>query len=354
MEAWEREYHVSRIISGRTRCRIDDQVFRVVPLTREQKYTSNEIYRDTLDDSIRFGLMSEAEIVFEMRQRNVWTDADEAELAKLTAAVEDMKVGLYEHWFQSAARQKIRLALDKGKAEVERLESILHGKDHLTQTGVAMTAKARYLIGSSLILPDGTPYWTDFDGWNRPDVLIDAVIEKMTKHRLRETGMRELARSEPWRSTWSSREHCGRGLFDIASVDMTDDQKNLILWSGLYDSVRDHPDAPAESILDDDDMLDGWLIIQRRKREAQQAKKKGDDIQNPKIRDAQEIFFMADSIEDAKKIDQMNDHAAKNTKAMRMAHLRKHKEVNEMRMPDTWQRFQMEYAKMEAKRMKGQ
>lgn len=100
-------------------------------------------------------------------------------------------------------------------------------------------------------------------------------------------------------------------------------------------------------------MLDGWMIIQRRKREAMQAQKRGSEISNEKIRNANEVYIMSDTVEDARQVDKLNDQVASHIKQQRMAHLKKHGTVSEMNMPDTWQRFQMELAQLESNRIRG-
>ena len=43
--------------------------------------------------------------------------------------------------------------------------------------------------------------------------------------------------------------------------------KNIVMWSQLYDNVQESMDAPTKDVIKDDDLLDGWLIVQGKKRE---------------------------------------------------------------------------------------
>ena len=83
---------------------------------------------------------------------------------------------------------------------------------------------------------------------------------------LGESEIRELARSEPWKSIWSSSKNEGV-LFGKRAIELSEEQKHLIMWSTMYDSIGESPDSPSDKIIADDDMLDGWLILQRRERE---------------------------------------------------------------------------------------
>jgi len=135
---------------------------------------------------------------------------------------------------------------------------------------------------------------------------------------------------------WGARK-CERGLFGIAAVDMTDEQRNLVSWSGLYENIQQHPNCPSDEVLEDDDLLDGWMIEQRKERERSHNQKQADGITNEKIRNADEVFLMADTDDDARKIDELNDERAKHIKRQRFKVLKEKGTVNELDMPDTRQ-----------------
>jgi hypothetical protein len=251
-------------------------------------------------------------------------------------------VGLFENWTHSNNRFMIREALKKGKGELARLDSVKHCIDHVTCEGVAAAGRVRYLMGFSLLLPGGSPYWSGEADMERADDVVDEVIEHVVRTRLVEADIREMCRTDPWRSYWSSRKLVGRGMLDISAVDLTDEQRYMMMWANIYDSIRESSDCPDESILEDDDMLDGWMIKQKREMDNQRAKKRGDEIGNRKIRDSDEVYLMADSAEDARKVERLNDDVARTIKAQRLAHLKGKGQVSEMEMPDTWSRFQQE------------
>lgn len=354
MEAWERECHVARIVSGKTRCHVKDGLFLYATPSRDDRSIAGDIYREMLYEAHLSGLITQEDMDALLFDRGLWTSFEQDQHDKLVQAIEDMKVGLYEYWSQSNERNKIRNALKKGRDELARLDGILHSMDHVTCEGIALSSKARYLIGASLLLPDGKPYWREpLIDWEKPDEIVDQITDCLMRTRINENDVRDIARNDPWRSLWASRKDCGRGLLDIAAVDVTDEQRGLMLWSGIYDSIREHPDCPAEDIVEDDDMIDGWMIIQRRKRESQQAKKRGDEIGNERIRKADEVYVVAQSVEDARKIDKLNDNISSTIKSQRMAYLKHEGQVSEMKMPDTWQRFQMEVSKLESQAIKG-
>lgn len=358
MESWQREYHVARIVAGVARYRIGGLDYLVgIPNLRD-RFAAARVYRDARERAIFDGVFDAGDMKEMMAGHGFWTAADEELLSKWDHDLENMKVGLFENRTRSDARLSLRTAIRHARVTIESLEERKHAMDHLTADGVALAARYRYLIGSSLRLAGNEPYWPSGD-WTDPDPIIDDVIEAMASDRLHEPDYRELSRTDPWRSTWGSR-HGGRGAIDVPSCEMTDDQRNLLLWSSVYDNIRDHPDCPADAVLDDDDMLDGWLIIQRRTRDADRVKSLaesiGDNIGDEKMRNrlkgAEEMFLMADSIDDAREIDSMNDSAGLLIKSQKMQTLKARGEVREEHMPDSVEKQTMQFNQLVNQRMR--
>jgi hypothetical protein len=349
----QRELRVSRIVAGESRVRVRDQVLYVRAPGRRQRHRGNEIYREAFDEARLRGILNEDETLPILVQQRLWAASDGEQYDLLARSVEDQKVGLYEHRHLSDRLRKIRNSLAIGKAELARLDAVRHSLDHITCAGLALQFKHRYLMGSGIHLADGRPLWATEDEWDRHDSFLDDACEQILAERLGEADYRELVRTEPWKSIWASRKHCGRGVFDLASVDLSDDQRSLLIWSSVYESIYDHPECPPEAVLEDDDMLDGWMILQRRRRDSEQTRGREREIKNEKIRNAHEIMFMADSIEDAREIEKMNDAPASMIKQQRLSTLRERGEVHELNMPDTWQRFMMECAAAESNNVRG-
>lgn len=355
MAPWEREIHTYRILSGRTKIALGGRggtapiSVLVLPPGPSLRLEAAEVYRDVLQECYLAGVLPEADATPLLRSRGLWTDHDAAQHELLARKIDDMKVGLFENWTHSNHRHQIRRALDVGRAELARLDGVLHCLDHVTCEGVAAAGKVRYLTGRSLADDRGIPLPLDWDGLD----IVDEVIEHLVRDRLAEPEVRELCRNDPWRSYWSSREFAGRGLVDASAGGLTDEQRYCMMWSNIYDSIRESVDCPDDSILEDDDMLDGWMLKQKRERDAQRTKKRGDEVANEKVRNSDEVYLVADGVEDARRIDAINDEVARTIKAQRMEHLRARGQVPELEMPDTWSRFQMEASRAISDRIKG-
>jgi microcompartment protein CcmL/EutN len=86
----------------------------------------------------------------------------------------------------------------------------------------------------------------------------------------------------------------------------------------MYDNVQESMDCPTDEVIEDDDMLDGWFIIQRKKQETERAKSELEKrTQNSKISNSDEIYVFTDSRKEAESIDNMNSINAQMIKKQR-------------------------------------
>jgi len=52
------------------------------------------------------------------------------------------------------------------------------------------------------------------------------------------------------------------GVVFSQGSQMTLQQQLLLMWSRMYDSIQESVEPPEMDVIEDDDMLDGWLSIQ--------------------------------------------------------------------------------------------
>jgi hypothetical protein len=340
-----RELLVARIVSGVVRCPVAGTVVLAKWPTREQRYRGQELYQQTYHECEMAGLYTDDELLAFLNKAGFWDSERQETLEAVEKDVENLKVSLYHAGFRSGEVKMARKLLSVAKGKMFELLGQRHAYDYLTCAGTAVVARARFLISSSLFHLDGRRVT------NR--LLVDQANDYYVKNRLVEATFRELARTEPWRNIWSGKRAEG-GIFGVASVDMTDEQRSLQIWSSLYENIAECPDGPSDSVLDDDDALDGWLILQQRKRKKGQLEKRADELLgNEKIRGSQEVFVPADSLADARQIEELNDQHSATIKKQRMAALNKKGKMTEAQMPDTKRMLQMEATKLSAAAARG-
>ena len=138
------------------------------------------------------------------------------------------------------------------------------------------------------------------------DIDLQDLFHKYNSLILADTQTRELARNEPWRSLYILKDELE--LFsNEKGRHLSLDQKGLLIWSRMYDNVQESIECPTDDVIADDDMLDGWFIIQRKKAESEKAKSELEErTQNEKIMNSDEVYVFTDSKKEAKTIEGMN------------------------------------------------
>ena len=91
----------------------------------------------------------------------------------------------------------------------------------------------------------------------------------------------------------------------------------------MYDNVQESMECPGEDVLEDDDLLDGWFILQKKKQERDKLVSEVDNMtQNEKISQSEEIFLFTDNKDEADRINQANSIQGQMIKKSRMAQLK--------------------------------
>lgn len=346
MTAQDREYHTHRIISGCTICSIYNLRGNPTKLLLKSpgrffRYLAEEVFRETLEQSYLDGLKTEEETLDLIVNEGLWSAEKEEKLKTLPKDLEDLKVKMYSLSFKSDERRVVKKLCKTVKSDIKALQEEKASYFHISAVGAAAVAKARYLVAMSLFSLSGERFFSEENYWLSSGHVVDEVMETLSVIRLEEEEYRELARNDPWRTIWSVRKS-ESGLFGVDTVDLTEEQKVLCVWSNIYDNIYSHPECPSDSIIEDDDLLDGWMIIQRRKRDKDIEGNVVDSlIKNEKIKNADEVFIPAsDNKEDREKIENLNDDISRMTKRQRMAYIQKHGRVAEAELPDVRMKLQ--------------
>lgn len=319
------DFVISRILSNKIRCRINNNLFVIQNPTADIKYEAEEIYQDALNDAMNEGMMTRDDLVIELIRHGLWSLENEKFLENLPGEIEDLKVKLFESTFKSKEREAIRKGLSLLRTRMEGFYMQKYALDYNSCESYAGLCKNYFILEKTLYCNNNPIHLIDGN-------TLDEIASCVSSTRLSEKQIRELSRSEQWRSLWSLR---GVGVFDVPLSCFTEEQKSLCLWSKMYDNINESPDLPSDDVINDDDMLDGWLIIQRRKRDAELKKKAGESfLGSDKSKNADEVYIVVDSIEDARKVESMNNTMGKIKKAQRNQMIKEKGVVSEQQLPD--------------------
>ena len=330
MKQHEREYFISRVRSGVYKLNFGDLKLTVVSPTIEQEYELNIIHNELYKKSESEGILTQEQMLESMKQRGLWTDEDEEREKGLEKDIERLQVECFHARNNEGMKRQIKFGLEQGKKQhTEHIEKKFENYGN-TCEGIASTEKVLALIKMCTFTSDGKLF--DFESITPQDVTF-----AFGQQFLSEGQLRELARNDPWRTLWSLYNSSTGIITVLANKDrcLNTDQRNLFVWSRMYDSVQESMDCPNQDVITDDDMLDGWFLIQKNKQDKQRAESELENsTTNPKIANSDEIMLMAHSQKDADRINDANSMSAQRTKRQRMKVLQQQGEAVDLDFQD--------------------
>jgi len=346
MEIFEKESVVSRMVFGNFVFTLDNKRYMFQTPTLEDKYNAQRIFDTEYQYGLWSGMYSSTEMEMILADYEFWTPEHEEQMKMRENEIENFKVKLFEMTFRSDARRTIRKSLHIANKNLSELTNKKHAYDHMTAYGYALSCKMRYLLLQRFKGETG-------EDLNDVDYLIDKLISIYNKTVLSDKHIREISRTEPWRSLWMTSTKDAQ-IFQRHPYELNDEQKSLLFWSMTYDNIYQNMDCPHDSVIEDDDMLDGWMILQRRKREGDMDKKEGQEAISDKVGQAQEVYVMVDNIDDARKVEAMNSFEGNLAKRKKMKQLEaSDSPIHEGQIVDTKQRLALEMVRMQKENLGG-
>lgn len=307
---------LNRIIQGRLRVKLGDLVLFISEPSRDVLEESYDIWQEYYDLSYYSGdVYSKDEILEILLENDMWDPHDDQNADQMEEQIEELKVQA----FQAHFNVKKLVGIKRQIRHVEKLMVDLRMKskqlDHVTCSGLANFARKSWLVSRTTKLADGSLF--DFGTHS-----LSTIMDLYAHHAIEPDTFRRIARTNPWRAMWGSGKASGM-VFGKPSCDLDTNQLSLCSFSSMYDNVFESPDAPKESIIEDNDCLDGWFIVQKRKYEQQKKEmEKNQAVSNSKIASSDEVFLMADDQYEAQEIYAMNDPLARQTIKQRQAQIK--------------------------------
>lgn len=341
MQLYERDFLFYRIVSGYIYINKGDSRYKFITApSLDILYEASEVYYETFKKAKNEGLMDDREIVDFLYEQNLWNDDDELVFTKnIPEYIDNIKVEMYQKYkdldFISTAKKYIDTANKKYMEMFNRR----HCWDHISCQGVANFTRWQFIIENCTLKNNEPVYLTT--------IAVADMLEEINASRISESEIREISRTEPWRSVWYSGKKCT--LMTKQAVEFSDDQKRLIHWSFMYDSILENPECPPDEVIEDDDCLDGWMILRRRKQQKEKKKtyleeRIGNNAKAP------EVFVMVKNEKEAEDVMELNDIHAANIIKQRKSALQKFGELREDQFHDVKQDLAMTQAKSQFKR----
>lgn len=292
MDSHERDFFIYQMLSGQMRLKTPDGIVIVKDPSDEIRYMAAEIYREALNND----LYEEKEILAILYHYGIWDDEKEEEYLDSPKKTDNLKVGIYKN----PQDKKLRRSLRQEEEKIIELINIRHSWDLYTKQGYATFIKNQYILENTAFL-NGRPYDK-----------IHLLSSFLSKNTPTDKQIRELARTEPWVT-----------LFEMGKRSDNDVGKRLYVYTKMYQNIREHTECPSEDIINDDDALDGWMILQKRKKEKERNLNEIDKKLGKNANKSQ-VFLPASNntegkavfrdIKEVNKINDLNDESAKSKK----------------------------------------
>lgn len=295
---------MSRILSGFFLFIYNNTRYKLIYPDISIKYEA-ELYASQEYEHNRFNeWISEEAIVDSLVSIGVWSYTGDDHLKNLEKQMDDLKVDLYKNFLNPTKIKSLRRTLNNIRNGFNRQYSIRHSLDQYTIEGYSQQLKNQYILINSLYDENNNRIFNSID--NADHALLTHLSNIISENIIDMDIFRAIARNDTWKNYWSANSD---RLFDKSVVNWTDEQKTLVVLTKMYDSAYQHPECPPDQVFEDDDMFDGWMIIQKRDNEKNKNKNRTEKLlEGKKLDKAGEVFIVAGSKEEAQNIYDLNDH----------------------------------------------
>lgn len=325
----ELEQFIYRIITGKLLFNHNSKKYVLVPPKPIVKYRANLLYVSILNDEkynewIRVENLDRYMIFLE-----VWNNDMASFIERSEKQIEDLKVSLFNNRLNGKMTGRTRNQLSNLRRRLSELQLTKQTYYAQTLEGYAESIKYEYIITNTLF-HNKKKVFGKFGSLQTSYQDFTSVVSEISKGIIQTSDYRRIARSDLWRSFWTIDKN---NIFPGPVSSWTEEQRTLAGYSSMYDSVHEHPEKPNDEVINDDDMLDGWMISQRRtieKSKMQESMLKT----NSKLGKAQEVFIFTDNEQGIKEVMSMNSEESNLAIAQRSSILNKGQSIDHARLPD--------------------
>jgi len=335
MDSSRKTIAIDQITSEIIYARYSSKLYRLVAPTKEQRALANLIYKEALNDNKFENILTRESATALLQQRNIWTVANETQLKQVEKSLEDLKIKLYKAVYNKREQKNILRSIKRTEKVIEKSLMKKFSLDNYTLEFFAEKVREEFLIALCIQDRDGNYIYGSEDYSSSNNLLLSFFLNIKYNNQIKAEEYREIARTEPFRSLWSVGKE---QVFGRPIIDITDEQRTLILYCKMYDNVYEHPERPSDEVIDNDYMLDGWFALQRKEADQDRKAKEADALLNKKGKsghgDADELFVLAESQEEANRIRDLNDLNTDMTVKQRIAAVKESGKLDEQDLPD--------------------
>jgi len=305
----KRKFLCNRIVCGYTVCWFMDEEIFVHDPSSFEIYRADKYYEEIYNRLLEQGIPSEERMLAMLTEKGLWNKTKEKQIIDLNDNLHKLRKQLPLLTFRSAEKKQVEAYISVTEEKIKNLENIKNSNFFHTAEYLANIEKFKYLLFFLAKKPCGKRIWFDMTEFNQIEnsKLNYLIASSFFNKDINEKSIREVARTEPWRSIWLGAVKVGN-LFSKPLTEITEYQKMLVTWSIVYDNVYESMDCPSDDVIQNDDLLDQWFTENSEKRKKEKGQSNSLGISNSKIANAQEIGIVVDSLEDAQNVYNLNSN----------------------------------------------
>ena len=319
-----------RIISGKFYFFYKNDTYELRQPSIDIKYESEILYNKIIYEEKYNEWLREDNLDRILTTLGLWTMDTKTILKSLDKSIDDTKVRLYE---QRASTKAVKDNKKKLKTTRNQINRLLNSKSDIfshTLEGYASSIKNEHVICNTLYKDNKLVFDKGIKNNEHSYTLFNNLVKEINEHVLDSPQFKLLARSDMWRIYWNA----NRGnVFPGSASEWSFDQRTLVNVSRMYDNVHEHPECPEEEVIKDDDMLEGWMVFEKRKAESKKKQERVDNL-NPKLKKAQEVFLMSENQSEVSEVLSMNSIESKRKMKQRSDHLDRTGKSTDFEFPD--------------------
>lgn len=303
MDFYKREFFLNKIRLDYLPIVINEVKYKIVQPSPEIDFEASQLYLDIIENNEG---LTEKDIIQINIDRGTWNTKLEEELGLITAKVDDFKVSLFKNFDKETEYDIYKILLESAKKRVSELNEIKFKNYSYSKEWIAAYIKQIYILHNTVY---------DYNN-NKVELDSQDLYIGYSQSLIDQSIIREVAHTTPWVNYYAAVKN--GNIFPV----MSNEKRMLLYWSKFYENIQEHSECPDEDVIEDDDALDGWLIIQNRNNKAAKLKRKVEKKYGDKINKSGDIGIVV-TPEELSEIDMLNDERAKSIKRARFNAVRK-------------------------------
>lgn len=267
--------------------------------------------------NFKIDALTQDDMLLFLHSMGMWTEGDDENWDKIPFDINSLKIDLYNKMKIGGDGADIKQNIQKLKTQLFLLSNKRSLFDQYTKEGIIEYAYNCFIVRKTTWSRNG-----------RAELSIpelNNILSYLKDQRLSELDLRYLARHSDWRKLWDIKKH------RVFKNDLSDEQLQLLTYTNMYACLHKHPECPPDRIIEDDDALDGWFLVNDKNRELEQKNKKYQGRIGKHIKaEASDVFLFpqpdlgeVDIKQFASEIDDMNTGTSKLKKKNRLKQVSK-------------------------------